>query len=67
MKQVEGNVAVTFNEGQRLVSVLELLYFGDISLHQQVCVHIDVRMCEAQVLTFVISVQKETEVSALQK
>lgn len=59
MNYVEGNVVVTFNEGQRLMSVLQKFYLGDISLHQEVRVHFDLRTCEAQVFTFVISVEEE--------
>lgn len=33
VRHIEGHVAVTCYEGQRLMSVLQQLYLGDISLH----------------------------------
>lgn len=57
MKWIEGNVVVTFYEGQRLMSVLQQLYLCDISLHQQMRVHSHLRACGAQVFAFVISVK----------
>lgn len=34
MQRVEGEVAVTFYEGQRLVAVPQQLHPGDVGLHQ---------------------------------